>query len=334
MLKQKCSEKGIQRIVHFAILALIVLSLAWISQGQGWAQRGGALSQQIPPALQRVDPNALRVYIWAGPKTHGAGQHDYPLFLAQWSELLSEHGATVDGSLHPPTSADLARTNVVILYAGDAGFLTDEQKNTLNEYVKRGGGLVSLHDSICGPDPAYLASLFGGGKKHGETNFTLEAPITYTVVDKADPIMKDYSDFTIWDESFFLMTWAKDPGIHVLANNVIPGTPSAGTHKGEVAPQVWTYEHTVPGGQPARAFVWMQGHTFSNFSNYQVQRTLLRGIAWAGKRPVDQLVDYVAPQRTMPAGGRGAGAPGGAPGGGRGFGAPGAAPAGGPPVAR
>jgi hypothetical protein len=64
-----------------------------------------------------------------------------------------------------------------------------------------------------------------------------------------------------------------------------------------VVPQLWTYEHTLAGGQPARAFVWMQGHTYANFANPQIQRMLLRGIAWAGKKPVDELVNYVAPPR-------------------------------------
>jgi hypothetical protein len=39
----------------------------------------------------------------------------------------------------------------------------------------------------------------------------------------------------------------------------------------------------------------MQGHTYADFANYQIQRTLLRGIAWAGKKPVEELVNYVAP---------------------------------------
>jgi type 1 glutamine amidotransferase len=72
-------------------------------------------------------------------------------------------------------------------------------------------------------------------------------------------------------------------------------TPSAGRHKGEVVPQIWTYEHTLPGGQPARAFVWMQGHTYTDFANYQIQQMLLRGIAWAGKHPVNELTDYKPP---------------------------------------
>jgi type 1 glutamine amidotransferase len=105
------------------------------------------------------------------------------------------------------------------------------------------------------------------------------------------------TDLTITDEAFFSMTWAKDPGIHVLANAEIAPTRSAGDHKGEIVPQMWTYEHTVPGGQPARAFVWMQGHTYTNFAIPEIQKTLLRGIAWAGKKPVDELVTYVAPPR-------------------------------------
>jgi type 1 glutamine amidotransferase len=242
----------------------------------------------------------MHIFIWAGLKSHFSGQHDYPAFLADWSKILTDHGAVVDGALHCPSSADLEHTDVVVIYKGDAGFLGDRDKATLEAFVKRGGGLVAIHDTECGPDPAYFSTLLGGAKKHGEVNFTWEAPIHYTDVDKSNPIMKDMSDITIWDEAFFSMTWAKNPGIHVLANIVVPATPSAGAHKGEIAPQMWTYEHALAGGQPARAFVWMQGHTYTNFENYQIQRTLFRGIAWAAKKPVDELVNYEAPARPVP----------------------------------
>jgi type 1 glutamine amidotransferase len=274
-----------------------------------WAQPGA--NPQRVPTPPGQNPNGMHVYIWAGLKSHAVGLHDYPQFLADWSKLLTERGAVVDGSLHGPSAADLERTDVVVIYKGDAAYLNDTQKAALEAYVKRGGGLVSLHDALCGPDPAYFATLVGGGKKHGEVNYTLDAPIRYNVVDKSNPIMQDMSDVTVLDEAFFTMTWAKNPGIHVLANTVIPPTRSAGEHKGEVAPQIWTYEHTMEGGQPARAFVWMQGHTYANFANYQIQRMLLRGIAWAGKKPVDELVNYEAPAR--PAGGRGGAAPAGTP---------------------
>ena len=244
----------------------------------------------------------MHIYLWAGLKSHFAGQHDYPQFLADWSKILTEHGAVVDGALHPPSPRDLEHADVVVIYKGDAGYMSDDEKSALEEFVKRGGGLVSLHDSLCGPDPAYFATLVGGAKKHGEVNYTLGAPIAYTVTDAANPIMKGMSNFTIFDEAFFQMTWAHDPDVHVLASTAIPGTPSAALHKGEVVPQIWTYEHTPAGGKPARAFVWMQGHEYANFANYQIQQMLLRGIAWAAHKPVDSLVDYAPPPTTRPQG--------------------------------
>jgi len=266
-------------------LALCVSFLPAVAQ-----QPSGA---PLPPGQ---NPKGMHIYIRAGLKSHGPGQHDYPQFLADWSKLLTQHGAVVDGSFHSPTAAELENTDVILIYKGDAGYMTDTEKATLEAFVKRGRGIVTLHDSLCGPDPGYFSSeLVGGAKKHGEVNYTLEASIPYTIVDKDSPIMKGMTDMTIKDEAFFNMTWAKSPQIHVLATAVIDGTPSAGTHKGEVVPQIWTYEHTLPGGSPARAFVWMQGHFYENFSNPQLQNMVLRGIAWAGKKPVDELVDYKAP---------------------------------------
>ena len=50
----------------------------------------------------------------------------------------------------------------------------------------------------------------------------------------------------------------------------------------------------------------MQGHNYANFSEPQVQPMLLRGIAWAGKRPADALATE-RPQRGGGRGGRGRG---------------------------
>lgn len=285
------------RLLHLVLGALCVLWVAAPMQRYAWAQAGRGTGPQGAPSPQGQNRQGMHVYIWTGLKSHSEGQHDYPQFLADWSKILTAHGAVVDGALHAPSSADLEHTDVVVIYKGDAAYLGDSEKAAIEAFVKRGGGLVSLHDSLCGPDPDYFATLVGGAKKHGEVNYTLDAPIPYTVVDKSNPIVKDLSDITTSDEAFFTMTWAKDPAIHVLATAKIPPTRSAGDHKDEVVPQIWTYEHTLPGGQPARAFVWMQGHTYANFANDQIQRTLLRGIAWAGKKPVDELVNYVAPPR-------------------------------------
>jgi len=71
---------------------------------------------QVNPGQQAEEgqnPQGMHIYIWAGLKTHPPGRHDYPQFLADWSKILTEHGAIVDGALHPPSEADLAHTDVV-----------------------------------------------------------------------------------------------------------------------------------------------------------------------------------------------------------------------------
>ena len=56
-------------------------------------------------------------------------------------------------------------------------------------------------------------------------------------------------------------------------------------------PQIWTYERPFGLGLTFRSFVWMQGHTYANFSAPKIQTMLLKGIAWAGKWPVDALME-------------------------------------------
>ena len=277
--------------------------LAAVAGAGVFAQQPPAPVPSAAPTVQAGDTRPLHVYIRGGLKSHGEGAHDYPQFSADWSKILTDHGALVDGSFHFPSAQELASTDVMVMYKGDAGYMTATERAVMEDYLKRGGGLVSIHDTLCGDDPDYFSTVVGGAKKHGERNFSSGA-IKYTIVDKASPIMKGMTDFEITDEAFFKITWAKAPEVHVLATAPMPSS-------GEVVPQMWTYERTIFGGQPFRAFVWMQGHTYANFANYQIQRMLLRGIAWAGKKPVDELVNYEAPPR--PAGGRGGTAPAGPP---------------------
>ena len=279
----------------------------WVLMLAGCPERGrGAQQPPAPvpsaaPTVQAGDTRPIHVYIRAGLKSHGEGAHDYPQFSADWSKLLTDKGALVDGSFHFPSAQELANTDVMVMYKGDAGYMTASERQVMEDYLKRGGGLISIHDTLCGDDPQYYSTIVGGSKLHGERDFSSGA-IKYTIVDKASPIMKGMSDFEINDEAFFKITWAKSPEVKVLATAPMPAC-------GEVVPQMWTYERTIFGGQPFRAFVWMQGHTYTNFKNPQIEGMLLRAIAWAGHYPVDTLVNGTAPVRT---GGRGRGRQGGA----------------------
>jgi type 1 glutamine amidotransferase len=232
-----------------------------------------------PLAAQR---QPLRIFIRSSAKTHGApdnGNHDYPAFLAGWTKLLTSRGAAVEGAPRFPTANELLNTDVLIDYASDGANVNPTERVVLDEYLKRGGGLVVIHDGMCGGDAAWFATVAGGAKQHGERN-SVAGKLELHFEDTADPILAGISDFEMDDEMFFLLRMA--PEAHVLATTPNPA--------GKIVPQLWTYEKTLPGGRPYRAFVTLQGHRYSNFEQSAYQTILLRGIAWAGRRPLDALL--------------------------------------------
>ena len=242
----------------------------------------------------------LRIFIRSSEKTHGAGPiHDYPAFLAEWKTLLAEQGAVAGGDKRFPTDEELAKTDVLLVYSSDGGNIAPDERVRLNTYLKRGGGMVIIHDAMCGNDSLWQASIIGAAKQHGERN-SHSGKFTLTFTDRSHPIIGGIPDLEMTDEMFFLLRadglapgadgkpvmWTYgmkvSPEIHVLATTPDPS--------GNIVPQMWTYEHTTPGGKPYRVFVSMEGHALANFAAPEFQGILLRGIAWAGNRPADTLL--------------------------------------------
>src|SRR5262249_45359261 len=155
-------------------------------------------------------------------------------FLNDWKKLLAERGAIVDGAQRFPTAEELARTDVMIIYASDGGIVSAEERAVLESYLKRGGGLVTIHDGMCSDEASWFGTIVGAGKQHGETNFSA-GRMKLHVVDQKHPITQGMTDFEMDDEAFFLLRTA--PEIHVLATTALPST-----HAGEIVPQLWTYE--------------------------------------------------------------------------------------------
>src|SRR5262245_3259095 len=93
-------------------------------------------------------PPPLRIYLRGGPKTHGPatnGQHDGPTFVKEWQPLLASRGAKVDASLTFPTAEQLDATDVLVMFAADAGYIVGDQRAYFEKFLKRGGGMVVLH---------------------------------------------------------------------------------------------------------------------------------------------------------------------------------------------
>jgi len=244
-------------------------------------------------SIPAVAAQPLRVFIRGGVKTHGPGQHDHPRFLNEWKDLLNQRGAQADGAMEFPTAAQLEQTDVLLMFAAEAGTISPAQREALDQFLKRGGGIVCLHDAVCGTDPQWFKTVIGGAWEHGHSKW-FEGEFSFYYLDTAHPITTGVSNFELEDELYYELHMM--PEARVLAAAYTPNRPDNGRGKAkgapagkpsvyDIQPQMWVYEK-----DNYRSFVSLLGHNYKTFNLPHVRAVLLRGIAWAGRRSnVDEL---------------------------------------------
>jgi putative membrane-bound dehydrogenase-like protein len=218
-----------------------------------------AMAQQKQP---------LRIFIRAGEKTHGPNQHDHPRFLQDWTKLLNERGAKATGKMSFPTGEDLENTDVLVMFAAEAGTIAPPDRANLEKYLKRGGGIVCIHDAVCGTDPQWFKTIIGGAWEHGKSKW-YEGEVGTYFVDTKHPITKGISNFDLKDEIYW--------DLHMMPEARVLATSFQSVFT--IAPQMWVYEK-----DNYRSFVSILGHEYDTFNLPHYRAILLRGIAWAGKR--------------------------------------------------
>jgi putative membrane-bound dehydrogenase-like protein len=257
--------------------------LAWFSMTSrtcAWLSRLAAVALLVSP----VDAaESLRVFIRAGVKTHGPGQHDHPRFLQEWVPLLRERGIQADGAMSFPTTEQLESTDVLVIFAADGMKIVGEERARFERFLQRGGGVVVIHDGVVSGDQhAWCKQVLGGAwiwpqfAPDKKPTKWLEGQVGLYFVDTQHPITRGLSNFEWNDEIYYDLDMAADAGVLATSFHDVF----------VIAPQLWTYEQTWPGGtQPYRAFVSLPGHEYTSFEQPHYRALLLRGIAWAGKRP-------------------------------------------------
>ena len=246
------------------------------------------LCMAFPAFAQKNQP--LRVFIRAGENAPGQDAKDksYPQFLQDWSLLLRERGATVRGALRFPTREELDVTDVLVMYAAQGNQIGALDQANLERFLKRGGGLVALNSAITGTNTAWFKTIAGGSTvaTAGTNN---QGVVGLYLQDSTHPIAQGISNFDLRDELY--------RGVQLLPEaKVIASTFHTAK---EIIPQAWAYEK----GR-GRTFVSIPGASPATFALPHYRGLLLRGIAWAGKRPVDSLLrDAELASFRYPAGG-------------------------------
>lgn len=245
----------------------------------------------------------LRVFIRGGKKSHGPGAHEHERFLGDWTKLLTERGAKVDGGMDFPTEAQLDQTDLLVMYSQDGGEIPADKRAGLEKFLKRGGGITVIHTASVPKTKegaTYLKSIIGGTWVPGSTKW-LEGPMSLYYVNRTHDITKEVANYDLNDEIYYDMDIDRDhvtvlagaytPNVAASRRNDQRGQPGKGKISVyDIQPQIWTYENTLQGGQAYRAFVHIPGHMYTNFNQPQFRAVLLRGMAWSAKRSnVDEL---------------------------------------------
>lgn len=220
------------------------------------------------------NPKRLRVVLSAGPKDHGPGEHDYPLWRRRWSALLATDEAVaveaVDGW---PAAKQFDEADVVVMYSNNPGW-DATRAAALDRYLARGGGLVLIHYAVDGHDAVDALAARIGLAWRGGTSAFRHGPLDVDFSGTSHPIARGFGRLRLVDESYWNLVG--DPAaIEVLGNGVEDGRPR---------PLFWTRQ--VGKG---RVFVSIPGHFTWTFDDPLFRVLLLRGMAWAAGAPIDRF---------------------------------------------
>jgi putative heme-binding domain-containing protein len=220
----------------------------------------------------------LRILLASGPKDHGPGEHNYPLWQRRWYTLLSlAENVSVEMTSACPSPALMKKTDVIVFYSNNPGW-TAERAKELSAFLKRGGGVVYLHYAVDGhKSVGALAEEIGLAWKGGSSRFR-HGPLELTFPDAKSPISRGLSKLKFIDESYWRLEG--DPRrIDLVAT---------GVEEGKAQPLMWTRQQGK-----GRVFVNILGHYNWTFDDPLFRLLVLRGLCWTAGEPVDRLSELI-----------------------------------------
>src|SRR5262249_48777745 len=141
------------------------------------------LSATPAASLSREEPrSSFNILLCAGPKDHGPGEHDYPLWQKRWAKLLALDTTVKVSTAWEWPSAEQWQTNMVVVFYSDNPGWNSARAAQLGAYLSGGGGVVFVHYAVDGHEEVEaLARLIGlawrGGFskfRHGPVDLKLE----------------------------------------------------------------------------------------------------------------------------------------------------------------
>jgi len=228
------------------------------------------------PPQSPYNPPPLKILLCSGPKDHGIDEHDYPLWLDRWSQLLGlAENVSVKISAGFPTSEQLSHADVAVFFNANPGW-NAEKAAELDKFHKRGGGAVYLHYAVDGgKDPAGVGERMGlsftlGSKfRHGDFDLVFQQ--------RDHPITRGLPTLHFTDETYWNMR-GDVSRLNVLGTSIEDGAPR---------PELWTLER-----ERSRIVGCIPGHYTWTFDDPLFRVLVFRAICWTARQEnVDRLAE-------------------------------------------
>ncbi|WP_165225086.1 ThuA domain-containing protein [Aquisphaera insulae] len=237
-------------------------------------RRRAELDAALKGSTPLENPRRLRIVLSSGPKDHGPGEHDYPLWRTRWAALFAtDPGLGVETADGWPSPAQLQTADAVVMYSNNPGWDASRSAD-LDRFLARGGGLAMIHYAVDGHAAVpELSARIGLAWQGGKSAFR-HGPLVLDFEGSRHPIARGLGKLSLIDESYWNLI-GDQSSIDLLASGVEDGNPR---------PLIWTRQLGK-----GRVFVSIPGHFTWSFDDPLFRLVLLRGIAWAAGEPVDRF---------------------------------------------
>lgn len=234
-----------------------------------------AVLKDSPPLPAELRP--LQIVLCAGPKDHGPGEHDYPLWQKRWNTLLSlADQVAVSTAEIWPSPKQIQSADIIVFYSDNPGWNAVRAKE-LGDFLDRGGGAVFLHYAVDGHQAVEeLAQRIGLAWRGGASKFR-HGPLDLKL--QPHPLSMGLNHLSFTDESYWNLV-GDEKGISLLAS---------GIEENAAKPLMWTRQQGK-----GRIFVSIPGHFTWTFDDPLFRLLILRGIAWSAGEPTDRFAELAA----------------------------------------
>jgi hypothetical protein len=232
------------------------------------------------------------ILLIAGPKSHGAGEHEHPAGCEALAQHLQGSGLGIKAEVSlgwPQDAAKVSAADTLVIYGdGLADHVANGHLPALRQRLEAGKGLAILHFALEPGDPELAKLLDDAIGGHFDPAWSVN-PIWKMAAPTVakHPATRGVAAFDLEDEFYYHIRLrpeitplfqALPPETSLGSDGPRSGNPAVRKALADQVPQ--TLAWVVENPNQSRGFGFTGGHFHRNWANENFRKLVLNGIAW------------------------------------------------------